>query len=150
MATGVLVLGLGRATRLLGHLAGHDKEDDATIRLGVTTTTDDAQGEVTATHDADHVDDEQVARETARLVGDLMQAPAAVSASKVDGRRACQRVRDGGQVELAARPVPVAAFDLVARRGPDLDVHVACSTGTYVRALARDLGAALGVGAHLT
>src|SRR5207253_11102598 len=107
-----------------------DKEYDATIRLGVTTTTDDAQGEVTATHDAGHVDDEQVAGEMARLVGDLMQVPAAVSAIKVDGRRAYQRVRAGEQVELAARPVHVAAFDLVARRGPDLDVHVACSTGT--------------------
>ena len=150
MATGVLVLGVGRATRLLGHLAGHDKEYDATIRLGVTTTTDDAEGEVVATVDARAVTDAAVAEQMTRLVGDLMQVPAAVSAVKVDGRRAYQRVRAGEQVELAARPVHVAAFDLLARRGDDLDVHVQCSTGTYVRALARDLGAALGVGAHLT
>jgi tRNA pseudouridine55 synthase len=150
MATGVLVVGVGRATRLLGHLAGHDKEYDATIRLGATTTTDDAEGDVVTTADASSVPDDRVAQELARLVGDLMQVPAAVSAIKVDGRRAYQRVRSGEQVELAARPVHVAALDLVARRGTDLDVHVSCSTGTYVRALARDLGAALGVGGHLT
>ena len=150
MATGVLVLGVGRATRLLGHLAGHDKEYDATIRLGATTTTDDAEGEVVATADATAVTDAAIAEHLAGLVGDLLQVPAAVSAVKVDGRRAYQRVRAGEQVELAARPVHVAAFDLLTRRGNDLDVHVQCSTGTYVRALARDVGAALGVGAHLT
>src|SRR3954454_6414179 len=102
MATGVLVIGVGRATRLLGHLAGHDKEYDATIRLGVTTTTDDAEGEVVTTADPrhldpSHVDDAALAREMARLVGDQMQVPAAVSAIKVDGRRAYQRVRAGEQ-----------------------------------------------------
>jgi tRNA pseudouridine55 synthase len=150
MATGVLVVGVGRATRLLGHLAGHDKEYDATIRLGVTTTTDDADGEVSAETDATAVDDEAIVAAMTALTGDIMQVPSSVSAIKVDGRRAYQRVRAGEQVELAARPVRVAAFELRARRGAELDVHVCCSTGTYIRALARDLGHALGVGAHLT
>ena len=150
MATGVLVVGIGRATRLLGHIAGHDKEYDATIRLGISTTTDDADGEVRTTTDASAVDDAAVEAAMAALVGDLMQVPSSVSAIKVDGQRAYKRVRAGEEVELAARPVQVAAFDLRERRGVDLDVHVTCSTGTYVRALARDLGAALGVGAHLT
>jgi tRNA pseudouridine55 synthase len=150
MATGVLVVGVGRATRLLGHLAGHDKEYDATIRLGVTTTTDDADGEVSAETDATAVDDEAIVAAMTALTGAIMQVPSSVSAIKVDGRRAYQRVRAGEQVELAARPVRVAAFELRARRGAELDVHVCCSTGTYIRALARDLGHALGVGAHLT
>jgi tRNA pseudouridine55 synthase len=150
MATGVLVVGVGRATRLLGHLAGHDKEYDATIRLGVAMTTDDADGEVSAETDAAAVDDEAVVAAMTALTGDILQVPSSVSAIKVDGRRAYQRVRAGEQVELPARPVRVSAFQLRERRGADLDVHVACSTGTYVRALARDLGDALGVGAHLT
>ena len=150
MATGVLVVGIGRATRLLGHLAGQDKEYDATIRLGVSTTTDDAEGEVIEQRDASGVDDDSLAAAMAALTGPIEQVPAAVSAVKVGGVRAYKRARAGETVELAARPVTVAAFDLLARRGADVDVHVACSTGTYVRALARDLGAALGVGAHLT
>jgi len=150
MATGVLITGINQATRLLGHLALHDKAYDATIRLGVTTTTDDAEGEVVEERDATGVSDEQIATVMATLTGDISQVPSAVSAIKVDGVRAYKRVRDGEQVELKPRPVHVARFDLKARRAGDLDVHVDCSTGTYVRALARDLGAALGVGAHLT
>src|SRR5690348_1372451 len=150
MATGVLVVGVGRATRLLGHLALHDKEYDATIRLGVTTTTDDADGDVVATTDATGVDDESLRTAIARFTGDIDQVPSTVSAVKVGGVRAYAKARAGESVELAPRPVHVAAFDVVARRGDDVDVHVACSTGTYVRALARDIGAALGVGAHLT
>jgi len=150
MATGVLVCGLGRATRLLGPLAGHDKAYDATIRLGVSTTTDDADGEIVDRCDASGVPDAAVLAAVTALVGDIEQVPAAVSAVKVDGRRAYARVRAGEQVELAARPVHVAAFDVVGRRGDEVDVHVECSAGTYVRALARDVGAALGVGAHLT
>jgi tRNA pseudouridine55 synthase len=150
MATGVLVVGIGRATRLLGHLAGRDKAYDATIRLGVTTTTDDAEGGVVSTVDPGGVDDEALGVAMSALVGDIEQVPSAVSAIKVGGERAYKLVRQGEQVQLAARPVHVAAFALLARRGDEVDVHVECSTGTYVRALARDVGAALGVGAHLT
>jgi tRNA pseudouridine55 synthase len=149
MATGVLVIGIGQATRLLGHLALSDKEYDATIRLGVSTTTDDAEGEELARSDAS-VGDAAIASEMTKLTGDIQQIPSSVSAIKVDGVRSYKRVRDGETVELKARPVTVARFDLVERRGNDLDVRVTCSTGTYVRALARDLGAALGVGGHLT
>ncbi len=153
MATGVLILGVGQATRLLGHLALHDKEYQATIRLGVATTTDDADGEVTAEADdesLERVTDAKIAAAMKRLTGAGEQVPSSVSAIKVDGVRAYKRVRDGEQVELSARPVHVERFDLLERRAHDLDVEVSCSTGTYVRALARDLGAALGVGAHLT
>jgi tRNA pseudouridine55 synthase len=150
MATGVLVVGIGGATRLLGHLALQDKCYDATIRLGVTTTTDDADGEVVATTDGvDDVGPEQLTAAMRQLTGDIDQVPSSVSAIKVAGERAYAKVRRGEDVELAARPVRVQSFELVARRGSDLDVRVQCSTGTYVRALARDLGAALCVGAHL-
>ena len=150
MATGVLIVGVGRATRLLGHLALADKDYDATIRMGVTTTTDDAEGEVVDERDASGVTDDRLAAAMSRLTGALEQVPSAVSAVKVDGERAYKRARRGEDVQLRARPVHVARFDLVTRRGPDVDVRVTCSTGTYVRALARDLGADLGVGAHLT
>jgi tRNA pseudouridine55 synthase len=150
MATGVLVVGVGRATRLLGFLAASDKEYDATIRLGAITTTDDAEGEVIDERDASGVDDESIATAVHALTGDIDQVPAAVSAIKVGGVRAYQRVRQGEAVDLASRRVTVSAFDVLARRGDDVDVHVACSTGTYVRALARDVGTALGVGAHLS
>jgi tRNA pseudouridine55 synthase len=150
MATGVLVVGVNAATRLLGYLAGHDKDYDATIRLGVTTTTDDAEGDVVATVDATHIQDDAVRAAMAELTGDIQQVPSAVSAIKVGGERAYAKVRRGESVELAARPVRVEEFAVVARNGSDLNVRVRCSAGTYVRALARDLGAALGVGAHLT
>jgi len=154
MATGVLVLGVQRATRLLGHLALDTKAYAATIRLGVTTSTDDAEGEVTATADAGGVDEARVRAGIAALTGPIEQVPSAVSAIKVNGKRAYQRVREGEQVELAARPVTVSAFELDALRRDgactELDVRVECSSGTYIRALARDLGAGLGVGGHLT
>jgi tRNA pseudouridine55 synthase len=150
MATGVLIIGIDKATKLLGHLAAHDKDYLATIRLGVTTTTDDAEGEVVAAADPGVVSDEALTAAMAALTGDLQQVPASVSAVKVDGVRSYTRVRAGEQVELAPRSVHVERFELLARRGPDLDVAVTCTTGTYVRALARDLGAALGVGGHLT
>ncbi|MFL6119187.1 tRNA pseudouridine(55) synthase TruB [Actinophytocola sp.] len=152
MATGVLVLGIERATKLLGHLALDTKAYLATIRLGAATTTDDAQGEVLSTADTSAVTDEAVAVGVAKLTGRIQQVPSAVSAVKVDGKRAYARVRAGEQVELAARPVEVSRFDLLAVRredGLELDVMVECSSGTYVRALARDLGADLGVGGHL-
>ncbi|WP_062312987.1 tRNA pseudouridine(55) synthase TruB [Demequina rhizosphaerae] len=154
MATGVLVVGIGRATKLLTYIVGHDKAYDATIRLGQSTVTDDAEGEVTATVDASTVTDEAIRSAVVRLTGDILQRPSAVSAIKVDGKRAYARVRGGEEVELPERPVTVSRFDVVDVRRHDavvdLDVRVDVSSGTYVRALARDLGAALGVGGHLT
>jgi len=154
MATGVLVLGVNRATRLLGHLMLTEKGYDATIRLGVATTTDDAEGEVVSTTPADGLDRATVEAALTRFVGDIEQVPTAVSAIKVDGKRAYQRVRDGETVELAPRPVTVheiAVGDVIGSDGVlDIDVSVRCSSGTYIRAIARDLGAALGVGGHLT
>ena len=150
MATGVLVLGIGRATRLLGHLALTDKAYDATIRLGTTTVTDDAQGEAVEVRDASGVTDEALAAALAALTGEIEQVPSSVSAVKVDGVRSYARVRAGEDVALAARRVVVPQLDVLARRGDDVDVAVTCSSGTYVRALARDAGEALGVGAHLT
>ena len=154
MATGVLVLGVERATKLLGLLSLTTKAYTATIRLGQATTTDDAEGEVLTTADASGVTDDEVAAVIATLTGAIEQVPTRVSAIKVDGQRAHKLVRDGEDFELAARPVTVDRFDVTASRRVesfvDLDVEVECSSGTYVRALARDLGAALGVGGHLT
>ena len=154
MATGVLVLGIERATKLLGYLALHDKAYDATIRLGVTTVTDDAEGDVLETVATSGVPDDAIAAGVRALTGDLLQSPSAVSAIKVDGKRSYARVRAGESVELAPRPVTVSRFDVLAIRRTagviDVDVTVECTTGTYVRALARDLGAGLGVGGHLT
>src|SRR5919107_1010880 len=150
MATGVLVCGVGRGTKLLGPLALDSKAYTATIRLGAATTTDDAEGEIVTTADTSAVTDEVIAAGIAGLTGPILQVPSSVSAIKIDGKRAYARVRAGEQVDLPPRPVTVSAFSLLARRGPDVDVVVECSSGTYVRALARDLGAGLGVGGHLT
>ncbi|GAA1970267.1 tRNA pseudouridine(55) synthase TruB [Catenulispora subtropica] len=154
MATGVLVVGVEKTTRLLGHLALTRKTYEATIRLGQSTVTDDAEGEVTARADASSVSDDMIRGVIPSLTGAIMQRPSAVSAIKVDGVRSYKRVREGEEVELAARPVTVFRFAVhaVRREGPlvDVDVTVECSSGTYIRALARDLGAALGVGGHLT
>jgi tRNA pseudouridine55 synthase len=154
MATGVLVLGVGRATRLLGHLQLADKEYLATIRLGQSTVTDDAEGDIVSTTPAGHLDTDAIAAAMAPLTGSIEQVPSAVSAIKVDGRRSYARVRAGEDVELPARPVTVETFDLDEVRRDDevldVDVRVVCSSGTYVRALARDLGSSLGVGGHLT
>ncbi|WP_122817120.1 tRNA pseudouridine(55) synthase TruB [Nocardioides pantholopis] len=154
MATGVLVLGVDRATRLLGHLMLTQKAYDATVRLGVATSTDDAEGEVLATTPAAGIDEATVRQVLGEFVGDIEQVPTAVSAIKVDGKRAYQRVRDGEQVELQARPVTVHELVVhdVRPAGDSLDVDISlrCSSGTYVRAIARDAGARLGVGGHLT
>jgi tRNA pseudouridine55 synthase len=150
MATGVLVLGVNRATRLLGHLMLTEKSYDATIRLGVSTTTDDAEGEVVATAATDDLDEAEVRRVLAGFVGEFDQVPTAVSAVKVDGKRAYQRVREGEQVELQPRRVTVHALSVLEVSGPDVRISVRCSSGTYIRAIARDAGAALGVGGHLT
>ncbi|URN02179.1 tRNA pseudouridine(55) synthase TruB [Actinomadura madurae] len=154
MATGVLVLGVGKATRLLGHLALTEKGYDATIRLGESTNTDDAEGETTATASAAGVTDEALRAGVAELTGPIRQIPPQVSAIKVNGQRAYKMARKGEEVELAARPVTVHAFTVldVRRHGDliDLDASIACSSGTYIRSLARDLGASLGCGGHLT
>ena len=181
MATGLLLLGVGRATRFLTYLVGADKTYAATIRLGLETTTEDAEGEVTAAHGCriDDLSGDRLQKALAGLTGQIQQVPSAVSAIKVDGVRAYKRVRDGQDVELETRPVTIhelrltgeprqAGVDLAGTAAGgvstgaetdgaegevqvvDLDVVVSCSSGTYVRALARDLGQALGCGAHLT
>jgi len=156
MATGVLVVGVEKATRLLRYLALADKGYTATIRLGQATTTDDAEGELIASAPASAVTTDQLTAATAALMGELEQVPSAVSAIKIMGKRSYARVRAGEDVVLAPRSVQVFRFEPTASRpltGGDLldiDVIVECSSGTYVRALARDLGARLGVGGHLT
>jgi tRNA pseudouridine55 synthase len=159
MATGVLVCGVQRATKLLGHLPLEPKVYRGTVRLGESTTTDDAQGERTGGADASTVGEPEILTGIGELTGAIDQVPSAVSAVKVGGRRAYALARAGEQVQLAARPVTVSRFELLALRRVDrpagdqvidLDVLVVCSGGTYVRALARDLGVALGVGGHLS
>ncbi len=154
MATGVLVVGIERATKILGLLTATDKSYAATIRLGQTTTTEDAEGEVLQTVSASAVADADVEAAIAALRGDISQVPSAVSAVKVGGKRAYALVREGQPVELAPRQVRIGRFDVCdVRRCDDMidvDVEVECSSGTYIRALARDVGAALGVGGHLT
>ena len=158
MATGVLVVGIERATKILGLLTATDKSYAATVRLGQTTSTEDAEGEVVQTVSAEDVSDADVERAVAGLRGEIHQVPSAVSAIKVDGQRAYKLARAGETVELAARRVTISRFDVLAiRRAPDVptgfvdvDVEVDCSSGTYIRALARDVGSVLGVGGHLT
>ena len=154
MATGVLVVGVEKATRLLGYLTLTEKEYAATIRLGQSTSTDDAEGEITGGAPATGVSAETLSTAVAGLVGEIEQVPPAVSAIKVDGQRAYRLTRAGAAPELKARPVTVYEFTVTAvrREGDlvDVDATVRCSSGTYIRALARDLGAALGTGGHLT
>jgi tRNA pseudouridine55 synthase len=162
MATGLLILGLQSSTRLLTYIVGTDKEYHATIRLGASTTTDDAEGDLIAQAEGgrlDAVEPDAVLAAIADLTGEIEQVPSSVSAIKVDGKRAYARVRAGEDVVLAARPVTVSEFVLLATErvvvdgetvAIDLAVRVVCSSGTYIRSLARDLGAALGVGGHLT
>ena len=154
MATGVLVVGVEKATRLLGYLTLTEKEYAATIRLGQSTSTDDAEGEITGTAPAADVSAETLYQAVAGLTGEIQQVPPVVSAVKVGGQRAYKLTRAGAAPELAARPVTVYEFTVAAirREGDmlDVDATVRCSSGTYIRALARDLGAALGTGGHLT
>jgi tRNA pseudouridine55 synthase len=158
MATGVLIVGVGKATRLLGYLALSDKVYEATIRLGISTITDDAEGDVVATTGAGDLGEADIEAAMAQLRGDILQVPAAVSSIKINGVRSYRRVRAGQQVELSERPVTIRRFELLGRREVEIDevgcvdlsVVVECSSGTYIRALARDLGAALGVGGHLS
>ncbi|HWH27079.1 MAG TPA: tRNA pseudouridine(55) synthase TruB [Pseudolysinimonas sp.] len=158
MATGLLVLGVGSSTRLLSYVVGLDKDYEATIRLGQSSDTDDADGEISAARSTDAVSADALATGIAALTGSISQVPSTFSAIKVDGRRSYDLARAGHAVELASRAVTVSRFEVRARREAtvdgtpviDLDVAVTCSSGTYIRALARDLGSALGVGGHLT
>ncbi|HET7356242.1 MAG TPA: tRNA pseudouridine(55) synthase TruB [Nocardioidaceae bacterium] len=153
MATGVLLLGVNRATRLLGQLTLAEKEYDAVVRLGMSTTTDDAEGEATATCSAAHLTEPDIRVALEKFTGTIAQVPSSVSAVKVGGQRAYKRVRAGEEVMLAARTVTIHRLEAGAPRVEgevvDLPITVRCSSGTYVRAIARDLGAALGVGGHL-
>ncbi len=153
MATGVLVLGIERATKLLGHLALDRKTYVATLSLGSSTTTDDAEGEILTTAETGGVTDAAITAGIAKLTGAIQQVPSAVSAVKIDGKRAYARVRAGEDVVIPPRPVTIYRFDVLGIRHEDdhveVDAVVECSSGTYVRALARDLGADLGVGGHL-
>jgi tRNA pseudouridine55 synthase len=158
MATGVLIIGIEKATRLLGYLSLAEKAYEATIRLGIGTITDDADGEVVSVDGAADLDQAEIEAAIAKLRGDIFQVPAAVSAIKINGVRSYRRVRAGQSVELSERPVTIRRFELLGRREVevdgvrcvDLSAVVECSSGTYIRALARDLGTALGVGGHLT
>jgi tRNA pseudouridine55 synthase len=156
MATGVLVVGVEKATRLLGYLTATEKQYDATIRLGQSSSTDDAEGELTAGAPATQVTDETLAKAIAGLTGEIQQVPPAVSAIKVGGQRAYKLTRAGAAPELKPRPVTVYEFTVTAIHPAangdllDVDATVRCSSGTYIRALARDLGRQLGTGGHLT
>jgi tRNA pseudouridine55 synthase len=153
MATGVLVLGFNNGTRLLQYITDGDKSYTATIVLGASTTTDDHEGEITSTTDASHVSDEDIKRILAKMVGEIMQRPTNVSAIKVDGKRAYDRARSGEEFELPARKVTISQLGILDIRHKDattlVDIAVTCSAGTYIRAIARDLGAELKVGGHL-
>jgi tRNA pseudouridine55 synthase len=165
MATGVLVVGVEKATRLLGHLTLTEKQYDATIRLGQSSSTDDAEGELTTTAPATGLTPETISKAIAELTGEIQQVPPAVSAIKVNGQRAYKLTRAGAAPELKRRPVTVYEFTVTAIRPAgdgdgdgdsgltgltDIDATVRCSSGTYIRALARDLGNSLGTGGHLT
>jgi tRNA pseudouridine55 synthase len=150
MATGVLVLAVDRATRLLGHLTLADKRYDATVRLGVSTTTDDAEGDVLETRSTAGLTEDDVRSALGAFVGEIDQVPSSVSAVKIGGKRAYARVRDGEQVALPPRRVTIHALDVVDIHLPEVRISVHCTSGTYIRAIARDLGGALDVGGHLT
>jgi tRNA pseudouridine55 synthase len=153
MATGVLVIGFGNGTRLLQYITDGDKSYTATIVLGASTTTDDHEGEIIATADASQVNPDDIKAVLATMVGEIMQRPTNVSAIKVDGKRAYDRARSGEEFELPARKVTISQLDILAIRQKDattlVDIEVTCSAGTYIRAIARDLGAELNVGGHL-
>lgn len=157
MATGVLVLGFGNGTRLLQYITNGDKSYTATIVLGASTVTDDFEGEVLTTATEQQLDgttDEQIHKELSIMRGEIKQRPSSVSAVKVDGERAYARVRAGEDVHLPTREVTISQLDIKAIRRSgrmiEIDIEVTCSAGTYIRAIARDCGAALGVGGHLS
>jgi tRNA pseudouridine55 synthase len=153
MATGVLVLGFNNGTRLLQYITDGDKSYTATIVLGASTTTDDHEGEIISLADASQVSDEDIKRILGAMVGEIMQRPTNVSAIKVDGKRAYDRARSGEEFELPSRKVTISQLDVLGIRRKEVttlvDIAVTCSAGTYIRAIARDLGAELNVGGHL-
>jgi tRNA pseudouridine55 synthase len=155
MATGMLVIGIGRATRLLGYFTAHDKEYLGTIRLGISTTTDDAQGELMAQTSALHITETQILETVRMFRGPIMQQPSAISAIKIDGKRAYARVRDGEDISIPSRNVIIHDLEIIEINVQaelsviDVSVRVVCSAGTYIRALARDIGEKLEVGGHL-
>ena len=153
MATGILVLGFNNGTRLLQYITDGDKDYLATMVLGSATVTDDSQGEVINNTDASHISDQQIEDEIAKMRGTILQRPSSVSAVKIDGERAYNRVRSGEDVVLPAREVTISSLEIlqIRRMGSaiEVDIHVTCSAGTFIRAIARDCGAALGVGGHL-
>lgn len=154
MATGVLVLGFNNGTRLLQYITDGDKSYQATVVLGVSTITDDFEGEVIATVDASAITDEQINAELGTMRGTFMQRPSSVSAVKVDGERAYDRVRSGETVVLASREVTISRLDILqirrSEKRVEIDIEVTCSAGTYIRAIARDCGDGLKVGGHLS
>ena len=156
MATGMLVIGIGRATRLLGYFTSHDKEYLGTIRLGISTSTDDAQGDLVSRTSALHIIESQIVEAVKTFRGPIMQQPSAISAIKIDGKRAYARVRDGEDITIPSRSVVIHELEIIDitavadLRVVDVKVRVLCSAGTYIRALARDLGELLEVGGHLT
>ena len=154
MATGVLVLGFGNGTRLLQYITDGDKSYTATIILGASTITDDREGEVLSESNASHITDDQIKTGLAKMIGEIAQRPSSVSAVKVDGERAYDRVRAGEVFELAARTITISALDILEIRHLgariEIDIDVTCSAGTFIRAIARDLGSDLQVGGHLS
>jgi tRNA pseudouridine55 synthase len=154
MATGVLVLGVGVATKLLPYITDGKKAYEATISLGKATHTDDKEGEVISTADTAAITDEQIKLELGKYVGKIKQKPSSVSAIKIDGKAAHQRVREGEVVDLPARDVEIFKLEVNEIRhltdSVEIDINVNCSAGTYIRAIARDLGNELKVGGHLT
>mgnify|MGYP000353105910 FL=1 len=153
MATGILVLGFNNGTRLLQYITDGDKTYQATVVLGAATVTDDVEGEVISTADTSAITDEEIHAELAKMRGTIMQRPSSVSAVKIDGERAYDRVRSGEEVVLPAREVTISQLDVLAIRrlekAIEVEIEVTCSAGTFIRAIARDCGAALAVGGHL-
>lgn len=154
MATGILVLGFGHGTRLLQYITDGDKSYSATVVLGASTVTDDREGEVLTVTDASTVSDSEIAKILSSMVGTIAQRPSSVSAVKVGGERAYDRVRAGEKFQLEARTVTITQLDILAIRHltttTEVDIEVTCSAGTFIRAIARDLGESLGVGGHLS
>jgi tRNA pseudouridine 55 synthase len=155
MATGLMILGVNQGTKLLQFLIGMDKQYVATIRLGAATVSDDSQGEVVSSADASAITAAAIDAEIKKLTGEILQLPSSVSAKKIDGKRAYDLVREGKSVELKPKAVFISRFErtsepVLVGEALDFDAVVDCASGTYVRALARDIGNALGVGGHLT
>ena len=154
MATGILVLGFNNGTRLLQYITGGDKTYQATVVLGAATVTDDAEGEVVSKGDVTGITEKSIESELSKMRGTIMQRPSSVSAVKVNGERAYDRVRAGEVVELTAREVTISQLDILNIRyfesTIEVDIEVTCSAGTFIRAIARDCGSALGVGGHLS